>query len=241
MVEDAVCSVGADLNTASAELLTYIAGLGPSLAKRVVEYREQYGAFTNRKSLLKIKGLGAKTFEQCAGFLRVHGGDEPLDETAVHPEGYSFAKAVLKALKLKKPSAELAEQLQAESQVIQQLAEHYSVGQHTLKDRLDALTRPGRDPRDTLPPPLLRSKALSLNELETGMILQGSIRNVVDFGAFVDLGVKRDGLIHVSTLGHLQPHQQRINPHHYLKVGQVVEVCVTHIDQQRGRISLALT
>ena len=241
VVEDAVSSVGADLNTASAELLSYIAGLGPSLAARVVEYRDTQGPFSSRASLLKVKGLGPKTYEQCAGFLRVRGGDEPLDETAVHPEGYPFARALLKALAVKRPSIETSTLIEEHSELVHQLAERFGVGDLTLKDRLEALTRPGRDPREDLPPPLLRGKALTMSELEPGMVLQGSVRNVVDFGAFVDLGVKRDGLIHVSTMRDPQRPQARVSPYEILKVGQVIEVCVTHIDHARGRISLALT
>ena len=241
VVEDAVSSVGADLNTASPQLLTHIAGLGASLATRVVEYRDIHGPFPHRRSLLKVKGLGAKTFEQCAGFLRVYGGDEPLDETAVHPEGYPFAKALLKALGLKRPDASLSEQLKSQPALMDRLTQQFNVGEMTFKDRVDALTRPGRDPREALPPPLLRTKAVSLHELQTGMVLQGSVRNVVDFGAFIDLGVKRDGLIHVSTMRDPQRPHIRISPYNIVQVGQVVEVCITHIDQERGRISLVLT
>ena len=241
VVEDAVSSVGADLNTASPELLSYIAGLGPSIAKRVVEHRSAQGPFLNRKALLKVKGLGPKTYEQCAGFLRVRGGDEPLDETAVHPEGYAFAKALLKTLGVQKPSAETAVLIEESAAQVQTIAERFEVGALTLKDRLASLTRPGLDPREELPPPLLRGKAISMSELEAGMVLQGSVRNVVDFGAFVDLGVKRDGLIHVSAMRDPSRPRARVNPYDVVKVGQVVEVCVTHIDQARGRISLTLT
>ena len=240
VVEDAVSSVGADLNTASPELLSYIAGLGPSLAARVVEHRDEHGAFLNRKALLKVRGLGPKTYEQCAGFLRVRGGDEPLDETAVHPEGYPFAKALLSALGVARPSADTAALLSERAEVVDQLAQRFEVGALTLSDRLEALTRPGRDPREDLPPPLLRGEAISMSDLETGMILQGSVRNVVDFGAFIDLGVKRDGLIHVSTMRDPKRPQARVTPYDVVKVGEVVEVCVTHIDQARGRISLTL-
>ncbi len=241
VIIDAVSSVGADLNTASTQLLSHIAGLGPSLAQRIVEHRQQNGAFSNRKALLKVKGLGAKTFEQCAGFLRIYGGDNPLDETAVHPEGYRFVTDLLKQFKLQRPGKELAKYLQAEKASVQSLAEQYKVGRLTLQDRLDALLQSGRDPREELPPPLLRSKALSLLELESGMILQGKVRNVVDFGAFIDLGVKRDGLVHISSMRSKVGGGQRVNPYNILKVGQTVEVCIQHIDHQRGRISLALS
>ena len=241
VVEDAVSSVGADLNTASPQLLSYIAGLGPALATRVVAHRDAQGPFPHRRALLKVRGLGPKTFEQCAGFLRIHGGEEALDETAVHPEGYPFAKALLSALKLKRPEAGLRARLDEQPELLESLSRRFDVGETTLRDRVEALTRPGRDPRDELPPPLLRAQALSLKDLELGMILRGSVRNVVDFGAFIDLGVKRDGLIHVSAMRDSQRTNQRVSPYDVVKVGQVVEVCVTHIDEARGRISLALT
>ena len=241
VVEDAVSGVGADLNTASAQLLSYIAGLGPGLAERVVAHREANGPFKRRRDLLAVKGLGPKTFEQCAGFVRVREGDEPLDNTAVHPEGYPFARAVLKALKQPQPSPSLKALFKEREAELKALAERFEVGEQTLRDRLEALSRPGRDPREDLSPPLTRAAALSLSDLSIGLTLQGSVRNVVDFGAFVDLGVKRDGLIHVSTLRDPNNSSRRVTPHERLQVGQVVEVCVTHIDEARGRISLALT
>ena len=241
VVEDAVSSVGADLNTASPQLLSYVAGLGPSLATRIVEYRDIHGSFPHRRALLKVKGLGPKTFEQCAGFLRVSGGDEPLDETAVHPEGYPFARALLKLLGLKRPGHNLRVKVEECAEQVKRLAQEFEVGALTLQDRIEALARPRRDPREELPPPLLRAEALSLKDLEIGMILQGSVRNVVDFGAFIDLGVKRDGLIHISTMRDPQRRDARVNPYDIVSVGQVVEVCVMAIDQARGRISLTLT
>ena len=241
VIVDAVSSIGVDLNTSSPQLLSHIAGLGPSLAQKIVAYRNENGAFPNRKSLLKVRGLGAKTFEQCAGFLRIYGGDEPLDETAVHPEGYAFTKAVLEHFKLKRPSAELAKLLHTQKIKVQALADQHKVGALTLQDRLEALLKSGRDPRDELPPPLLRSKALSLDELESGMILSGKVRNIVDFGAFVDLGVKKDGLIHISSMQADHNGSQRVSPYTLLKVGQAVEVYIQKIDQKRGRISLVLT
>ena len=240
VVEDAVSSIGADLNTASPELLGYIAGLGPSLAERIVEYRNLHGPFPNRNALLEVRGLGPKTFEQCAGFLRIRGGDEPLDETAVHPEGYPFVKALLEILGINRPVAEMNALLEVNADLIDQLAQRFEVGELTLQDRIDALTRSGFDPREELPPPLLRGKAISMRDLEIGMVLQGSVRNVVDFGAFIDLGVKRDGLIHVSTMRDPSRPQARVSPYDRVSVGQVVEVCVTQIDQDRGRISLEL-
>ena len=206
-IESVVNQVGVDLNTASPALLAHVAGIGPKLAEKVVAHRNQNGPFKNRAQLKKVAGFGPKAFEQSAGFLRVRGGDEPLDASAIHPESYAIARALLKD-----PNQKL------------------EVGEFTRKDILEQLQRPGRDPREDLPPPLLRRDVLSLEDLLPGMTLHGTVRNVVDFGAFVDLGVKQDGLLHRSQL----PRGQR------LSVGQVIEVEVLEFDRQRGRISLKL-
>jgi uncharacterized protein len=204
-IESVVNQVGVDLNTASPALLAHVAGIGPKLAEKVVAHRNQNGAFKNRAQLKKVGGFGPKAFEQSAGFLRVRGGDEPLDTSAIHPESYAIARALLK-----NPDQKL------------------EVGEFTRQDILEQLRRPGRDPRDDLPPPLLRQDVLSLDDLTPGLVLHGTVRNVVDFGAFVDLGVKQDGLLHRSQL----PRGER------LSVGQVIEVEVIEFDRQRGRISL---
>ncbi|MBX3166020.1 MAG: RNA-binding transcriptional accessory protein [Candidatus Eremiobacteraeota bacterium] len=206
-IESVVNQVGVDLNTASPALLAHVAGIGPKLAEKVVAHRNQNGAFKNRAQLRKVAGFGPKAFEQSAGFLRVRGGDEPLDASAIHPESYAIARALLKD-----PNQQL------------------EVGEFTKRDILEQLQRPGRDPREDLPPPLLRQDVLSLDDLTPGLVLHGTVRNVVDFGAFVDLGVKQDGLLHRSQLVRGQ----------HLSVGQVVEVEVLEFDRQRGRISLKL-
>lgn len=204
-IESVVNQVGVDLNTASPALLAHVAGIGPKLAEKVVAHRNQNGAFKNRAQLRKVAGFGPKAFEQSAGFLRVRGGDEPLDASAIHPESYAIARALLK-----NPEQQL------------------EVGEFTRKDILEQLQRPGRDPREDLPPPLLRQDVLSLDDLVPGLVLHGTVRNVVDFGAFVDLGVKQDGLLHRSQMARGER----------LSVGQVVEVEVLEFDRQRGRISL---
>jgi uncharacterized protein len=206
-IESVVNQVGVDLNTASPALLSHVAGIGPKLAEKVVAHRNQHGAFKNRAQLRKVASFGPKAFEQSAGFLRVRGGDEPLDASAIHPESYAIARALLKD-----PDQKL------------------EVGEFTRRDILEQLKRPGRDPREDLPPPILRSDVVSLEDLVPGMVMHGTVRNVVDFGAFVDLGVKQDGLLHRSQM----PRGQR------LSVGQVVEVEVLEFDRQRGRISLKL-
>ena len=204
-IESVVNQVGVDLNTASPALLAHVAGIGPKLAEKVVAHRNQNGAFRNRAQLKKVAGFGPKAFEQSAGFLRVRGGDEPLDASAIHPESYAVARALLKD-----PQQKL------------------EVGEFTRKDILEQLQRPGRDPREDLPPPLLRSDVLNLDDLVPGLVLHGTVRNVVDFGAFVDLGVKQDGLLHRSQMARGER----------LAVGQVIEVEVLEFDRNRGRISL---
>ena len=232
VVEDVVNRVGVDLNTASPALLTHVAGMGPKLARSVVEYRDQNGPFGRRKELLKVSGLGPKSFQQSAGFLRLRDGSEPLDATAIHPESYPVAQAVLKraSLSAKSSPAERAPALLAlKRQVpLARLAAELGTGEPTLADIFEQLARPGRDPREDLPAPLLRSDVLSLADLHPGMRLSGTVRNVVDFGAFVDLGVKEDGLLHVSRM----PRGQ------VLRAGEVIEVVVQQVEVERGRISL---
>jgi len=233
VVETVVNRVGVDANTASPALLTYVAGVGPKLSERIVNFRNENGAFRNRKQLLKVSGLGPKAFEQCAGFLRIRGGENLLDESAIHPESYGVAEQVLKSAGLSKKSA-LSDRQQAldqlkEKQPIDQLAAQLQTGVHTLGDILEQLVRPGRDPRMDVPPPILRSDVLKMEDLKPGMRLPGTVRNVVDFGAFVDIGVKQDGLLHRSQV----PHGTN------LSVGGIIEVEVQSVDANRGRISLA--
>lgn len=232
VVETVVNRVGVDVNTASPALLTHIAGIGPKLAERIVAYRDENGAFTTRAALKKVSGLGAKAFEQAAGFLRVRNGDQPLDASAIHPESYKVAEAVLRKAGLKPtiPPAERAPalmKLQA-SIPLETLAAELDTGVPTLTDIFEQLIRPGRDPREDLPTPILRSDVLSMDDLHIGLHLNGTVRNVVDFGAFVDIGVKQDGLLHRS----------QIPPGQSLSVGDVLQVEILSVEKERGRIGL---
>ncbi len=239
VVEDCVNSVGADLNTASAPLLSHIAGLGPALAANVVAYRTENGAFSSRAALKKVPKLGPKAFLQCAGFLRVHGGKEPLDATAVHPESYDAARTLLErfgytAKDAAKGLSDLPEKVAAYGR--EKLAAELEIGLPTLNDIVDALAKPGLDPRDSLPAPMLRHDVLSIDSLVPGMELTGTVRNLVDFGAFVDIGVHQDGLVHISRIA-----GRRINhPTEVLSVGDIVTVWVLDVDKARGRISLTM-
>jgi uncharacterized protein len=230
VVESVVNQVGVDVNTASPALLMHVAGIGPKLAENIVAYRGENGRFPNRVSLKKVGGLGAKAFEQSAGFLRVRDGDNPLDASAIHPESYGVATAVLKQAKLK-PSTPPTARPAALSQLppAAELAQQLNTGVPTLKDILEQLVRPGRDPREDLPKPILRSDVLSLSDLKPGMQLKGTVRNVVDFGAFIDIGVKQDGLLHRSQI----PRNET------LTVGDILTVAIQSIDAERGRIGLA--
>ncbi len=232
VVETTVNRVGVDVNTASAALLTYVAGIGPKLAERIIEFRDTQGMFENRTELKKVSGLGPKAFEQAAGFLRIREGSNPLDASAIHPESYPVTKEVLKRAGLSSKST-LSERADALSklrtqQPLSELASAFNTGVPTLTDIFEQLVRPGRDPREDVDAPLLRSDVLSMDALKTGMILNGTVRNVVDFGAFIDIGVKQDGLLHRSQM----PRGQ------VLTVGQVLEVEVLSVEIERGRISL---
>ena len=229
MVESVVNQVGVDVNTASPALLTHVAGIGSKLAENIVAHREANGRFPNRLTLKKVSGLGAKAFEQSAGFLRVRDGDNPLDATAIHPESYAVATAVLKQAKLT-PTASIVERTAALETLppVDKLAQQLNTGIPTLNDIFEQLVRPGRDPREELPKPILRSDVLSLADLQPGMQLKGTVRNVVDFGAFIDIGVKQDGLLHRSQI----PRGTTLN------VGDLLTVLIKSIDVSRGRISL---
>lgn len=234
VVESVVNRVGVDVNTASPALLMHVAGIGPKLAAKVVAHRDNSGPFPDRKALMMVNGLGAKAFEQAAGFLRVLNGREPLDASAIHPESYKVAQGVLQraGLNAKTPPAERQKALEelARHMPVEKLARELGCGAPTLKDILEQLARPGRDPRQDTPPPLLRSDVLSMDDLNPGMTLKGTVRNVVDFGAFVDIGVKQDGLLHRTQLP-----QGTV-----LRVGEIIEVEVLRVEIERGRISLAL-
>jgi uncharacterized protein len=237
VVEDVVNRVGVDLNSASAPLLTHVAGIGPGLAKRIVEHRGKEGAFVKRDGLLKVKGLGPKTFEQCAGFVRVRGVDV-LDATGIHPERYALARAIMKAAGADKPGPGLTSPIArlVQDGTLARLAAEHKVGKATMDDVLAELQRPGRDPREELDPPMLRADVLSMDDLREGMWLTGTVRNVVDFGAFVDLGVKQDGLVHISQMadGFVK------NPYEVVSVGDHVRVRVVELDAGRKRIALSM-
>ena len=232
VVETVVNRVGVDLNTASAALLSHVAGIGPKLAERIVQHRDASGTFNQREALKKVASLGPKAYEQAAGFLRIRHGKNPLDASAIHPESYAIAEVVMQraGITLDTPAAERETALKAlrQRQPLDKLAEELRTGAPTLSDIFEQLGRPGRDPREDLPAPLLRRDVLSMDALQPGMILSGTVRNVVDFGAFVDIGVKQDGLLHRS----------QIPRGTVLSVGDVIEVEVVSVDTARGRIGL---
>lgn len=238
VVEDVVNAVGVDLNTASPALLTHISGLSASQAASICAHRAANGAFTSRQELGRVRGIGPKTFEQAAGFLRVRGGSEPLDNTGIHPERYALARDVLRAVNAHAPAPSLRGALDRALAAgkLDALASRHGVGAPTLRDIIDDLTAPGRDPRRALEPPPLRADVLTLDDLTPGMRLRGVVRNVLDFGAFIDLGVKQDGLVHISELAE---HRVR-SPYEVVHVGQTVEVRVLEVDHKRQRIGLSM-
>ncbi len=240
VVEDCVNSVGVDLNTASVPLLSYISGISKAIAKNIVSYREENGRFSTRKDLLKVPKLGPKAFEQSAGFLRIPGGEEPLDNTSVHPESYKAARDLLKELgysgeDIKKGGISAIRRNPALSDPAR-LAEELGVGEMTLNDIIEELEKPGRDPRSNMPAPILRTDVLAMEDLKEGMVLKGTVRNVIDFGAFVDIGVHEDGLVHISEMA------DRFvkHPLDVVKVGDIVSVKVLGVDLKKKRISLSM-
>ena len=238
VVEDCVNKVGVDLNTASASLLEYISGISKTIAKNIVAYREENGAFQNRKQLLKVAKLGPKAFEQCAGFMRIAGGSNPLDATSVHPESYEAAAQVLKCLGLEPGSIGTEEMkgIAKKAGDIKKLAKELEIGEETLRDILKELEKPARDPREEMPKPILRTDVLDMKDLKPGMILKGTVRNVIDFGAFVDIGVHQDGLVHISEMSR----KFIKHPLEAVSVGDVVEVKVLGVDPAKKRISLTM-
>ncbi len=237
VIESVVNNVGVDINTASPALLQYVAGLGPKLAGNIVAHRDKKGEFATRKKILKVSGMGPKSFEQAAGFLRISAGKNPLDNTGIHPESYVAVDRLLGLLKAKLDDPNLAEKLaQAQQKGLKQLAQTLEIGVPTLTDIIRELQKPGRDPRDDVPAPILREDVLKMEDLREGMKLKGTVRNVVDFGAFVDIGVKQDGLIHISEMSD----QYVQSPYDILDVGDIVDVTVLEVDIDRGRIGLSL-
>lgn len=240
VVEYCVNSVGIDLNTASASLLQYVSGITASIAKNIILYRDEKGRFNNRKELLNVKMLGPKTFEQCAGFLRIRDGENILDNTAVHPESYEAVNKLFKSLNWSiediSNGIEIKQLTDFASLDLGQLASSIGLGEPTLVDILEELKKPGRDPRDELPKPLLRTDIVGLEDLKEGMVLTGTVRNVIDFGVFVDIGVHQDGLVHISKLSDKYVR----HPTDIVQVGDIVKVKVLDVDIERKRISLSM-
>ncbi len=244
VVEDCVNTVGVDLNTATPSLLQYVAGISPSIAKNIVKYREERGRFHSREELKEVKRLGDKAFEQCAGFLRIAGGANPLDNTAVHPESYGITEKLLEILgyttedvrqgKLKDIDDRIGQYGKGEG--LKPIAQQLGVGLPTLRDILEELKKPGRDPREEMPKPIFRRDVLRMEDLKVDMIMTGTVRNVVDFGAFVDIGVKQDGLVHISQLSNRFVR----NPMEVVAVGDEVKVRIIGLDLERGKISLSM-
>ena len=241
VVEDSVNKVGVDVNTATPSLLSYVAGINNTIAKNIVKYRDENGKLKNRKQLLKVPKLGKVAFEQCAGFLRIFDGDNPLEITAVHPESYEVTEQLLSKLGFKKEDLKDKEKLEnlkskLKTVDISTMAKDLNVGEMTLEDIISELNKPGRDPREDMPKPILRSDVLKLEDLKEGMILTGTVRNVIDFGAFVDIGVKHDGLVHISEMS-----EKFIkNPSDVVSVGDIVKVKVIKIDKDRQKVGLSM-
>jgi len=238
VIESVVNYVGVELNTASPALLGYVAGLSKKVAANVVAHRDEKGPFKKRSDLKKVQGLGPKAYEQAAGFLRVPESANRLDNTPIHPESYPVVRRLLELAGTRLGSRDMLSGVKAmrDEFGLSGLAELLEVGEPTLADILDGLSRPGRDPRDDLPPPILRQDVLKMEDLREGMRLKGTVRNVVDFGAFVDIGVKQDGLVHVSKMADRYVR----NPFDVVGVGDVVDVTVISVDLERGRIGLSM-
>lgn len=240
VVEDSVNTVGVDLNIATPSLLTHISGINASIAKNIVDYRDEKGGFISRKELLKVKRLGQKAYEQCAGFLRVSESKEPLDNTSVHPESYEAAKKIIEVLGYNKEDLKNKNlndiDERAELKGLHKLSEEVEIGELTLKDIIKELKKPGRDPREEMPKPILKTGIIEMKDLKPGMVLAGTVRNVSDFGAFVDIGVHQDGLVHKSQMA------DRFvkHPLDIVKVGDVVKVSILEVDEKRKRISLTM-
>ena len=239
VVEDCVNKVGVDLNTASAPLLAYISGISAAVAKNIVAYREENGKFTNRKQLLKVAKLGPKAYEQCAGFMRIQGGENPLDGTSVHPESYDAAEKLLarQGFSVKDISGGKLTGLSLTIRDYARLAKELNIGEITLRDIVKELEKPARDPRDEMPKPILRTDVLEMKDLKEGMILKGTVRNVIDFGVFVDIGVHQDGLVHISEITDKKFIK---HPLEAVSVGDIVDVRVLSVDLKKKRIQLSM-
>ena len=241
VVEDSVNSVGVDVNTATPSLLTYVSGLNNSISKNIVKYRDENGKFKNRKELLKVAKLGKSAYEQCAGFIRIYDGDNPLEITAVHPESYEIAENLLKEIGCKKQALRDKEGLKTIKEKlaninIKETSKKLNTSEITLKDIIEELSKPGRDPREDMPKQILRSDVLKFEDLKEGMVLNGTVRNVIDFGAFVDIGVKHDGLVHISEMSN----NYVKNPSEIVSVGDIVKVKVIGIDNEKQKVKLSM-
>ena len=241
VVEDSVNSVGVDVNTATPSLLTYVSGLNNSISKNIVKYRDENGKFKNRKELLKVAKLGKSAYEQCAGFIRIYDGDNPLEVTAVHPESYEIAENLLKEIGCKKQDLRDKEGLKTIKEKlaninIKETSQKLNTSEITLKDIIEELSKPGRDPREDMPKQILRSDVLKFEDLKEGMVLNGTVRNVIDFGAFVDIGVKHDGLVHISEMSNSYVK----NPSEIVSVGDIVKVKVIGIDNEKQKVKLSM-
>ena len=241
VVEDAVNSVGVDVNTATPSLLSYVSGINGTIAKNIVKFRDENGEIKQRKDLLKVPKLGPAAYKQCAGFIRIFNGKNPLEVTAVHPESYDVAEKLLTKLGysvdslVQKSSLEALRNDLSKVDVVK-MSDELEVGGLTLKDIIDELSKPGRDPREDLPKPILRSDVLKFEDLQEGMELTGTVRNVIDFGAFVDVGVKHDGLVHISQMAD----RYIKNPSEVVSVGDIVKVKVIGIDREKQKVSLSM-
>ena len=241
VVEDAVNSVGVDVNTATPSLLSYVSGINGTIAKNIVKYRDEHGELKERKELLKVSKLGPTAYKQCAGFIRIFGGKNPLEVTAVHPESYDVAQKLLTKLGYSVDDILEKEKLNELREVIktvnvEKMSEELGVGPLTLKDIIEEISKPGRDPRESMPKPILRSDVLKFEDLSEGMVLNGTVRNVIDFGAFVDIGVKYDGLVHISEMSE----RYVKNPSEIVSVGDIVKVKVIKIDNEKHKVSLSM-
>ena len=241
VVEDSVNKVGVDVNTATPSLLSYVSGINKTIAKNIVKYRDENGKLKSRKQLLKVPKLGKVAFEQCAGFLRILDGDNPIEVTAVHPESYEATENLLKLIGFNKEDLKDKEKLEQlrlklKNVNIKEMSEKLNIGEMTLSDIIEELSKPGRDPREDMPKPILRSDVLKLEDLKEGMVLTGTVRNVIDFGAFVDIGVKHDGLVHISELSD----KFIKNPSEVVSVGDIVKVKVIKIDKERQKVGLSM-
>ncbi len=241
VVEDSVNKVGVDVNTATPSLLSYVAGINSSIAKNIVKYRDENGKIKNRKELLNVPKLGKVAYEQCAGFLRITDGENPIDNTSVHPESYEATEKLLesvgfkaKDLKDKTKLLEIKEKLKYVN--VEEKAKELEIGEMTLSDIIEELSKPGRDPRDEMPKPIFRNDVLKFEDLKEGMILTGTVRNVIDFGAFVDIGVKYDGLVHISEMSE----KYIKNPSDVVSVGDNVKVKVISLDVNRHKVALSM-